>query len=99
MRVIGRRDTSKVDLIGIPNSGPRPMQATMQTRLRPVTVVGAGALGCLFGGVLARAGTPVTLVGRAPHVAAIRQDGLTLESGGRKQTIPLAATEDMGAVR
>ena len=71
----------------------------MQARLTPVAVVGAGALGCLFGGMLARAGAAVTLIGRATHVAAIRRDGLVLESGGRKQTIPLAATEDMNAVR
>ncbi|HEY1544871.1 MAG TPA: ketopantoate reductase family protein [Xanthobacteraceae bacterium] len=71
----------------------------MQATLTPVAVVGAGALGCLFGGMLARAGTAVTLIGRATHVTAIRQDGLVLESGGGKQTISLAATEDMSAVR
>jgi len=75
------------------------MQATLQTRLTPVAVVGAGALGCLFGGMLARAGTAVTLIGRASHVEAIRRDGLVLESGGRTEAIPLAATEDMSAVR
>ena len=35
-------------------------------------VVGAGAVGCYFGGMLARAGSPVTLIGRAAHVDAIR---------------------------
>jgi 2-dehydropantoate 2-reductase len=64
----------------------------------PVTVVGAGALGCLFGGMLARAGAQVTLIGRASHVAAIRRDGLRLESRGQTAIIPLAATEDMAAV-
>jgi 2-dehydropantoate 2-reductase len=71
----------------------------MQSTLTPVAVVGAGALGCLFGGMLARAGAAVTLIGRATHVAAIRRDGLVFESGGRRQVIPLAATEDMIAVR
>jgi 2-dehydropantoate 2-reductase len=65
----------------------------------PVAVVGAGALGCLFGGMLARAGTPVTLIGRPAHVAAIRQHGLRFESRGITETIPVAATENMGAVR
>ena len=64
----------------------------------PVTVVGAGALGCLFGGLLARAGTPVTLVGRAAHVAAIRRDGLRFESRGEQSIIPVTATEDIGVV-
>ncbi len=64
----------------------------------PVAVVGAGALGCLFGGMLARAGTQVTLIGRASHVATIRRDGLRLESNGRVTLIPVAATEDMAVV-
>ena len=71
----------------------------MRAALTPVAVVGAGALGCLFGGLLARAGAAVTLIGRAAHVAAIRRDGLVLESAGRTETIPLAATENMSAVR
>ena len=65
----------------------------------PVCVVGAGALGCLFGGMLARAGLAVTLIGRATHVAAIRRDGLRFESGGRQETIPVAASEDIAGVR
>jgi 2-dehydropantoate 2-reductase len=65
----------------------------------PVCVVGAGALGCLFGGMLARAGMRVTLIGRATHVEAIRRNGLRFESGDRVETIPVAATEDIAAVR
>ena len=45
-----------------------------------VAVLGAGAVGCYFGGMLARAGAPVTLIGRAQHVAALVRDGLWLES-------------------
>ena len=67
--------------------------------LSPVAVVGAGALGCLFGGMLARAGIPLTLIGRPVHVAAIRRDGLRFESRGQVTLIPVAATEDMAAVR
>jgi len=44
-----------------------------------VAIVGAGAVGCYFGGMLARAGIPVTLIGRAYHVDAINADGLFLE--------------------
>ena len=73
------------------------MSMTNQS-LSPVAVVGAGALGCLFGGMLARAGTPVTLVGRAAHVAAIRRDGLRLDSRAGQATIPVAATEDIAAI-
>jgi len=34
-----------------------------------VAVVGAGAVGGYFGGMLARAGAHVTLIGRPSHVA------------------------------
>jgi 2-dehydropantoate 2-reductase len=64
----------------------------------PIAVVGAGALGCLFGGMLARAGAPVTLIGRANHVSAIRRNGLVFESGAASEAIALVATEDMAAV-
>jgi 2-dehydropantoate 2-reductase len=66
--------------------------------LSPVAVVGAGALGCLFGGMLARAGAQVTLIGRAVHVEAIRRDGLRFESRGEVTIIPMTATEDIASV-
>jgi 2-dehydropantoate 2-reductase len=74
------------------------MSMTNET-LSPVAVVGAGALGCLFGGLLARAGAAVTLIGRPQHVTAIRQHGLRLDSRGTQSLIPVAATEDIAAVR
>jgi 2-dehydropantoate 2-reductase len=64
-----------------------------------IAVLGAGAVGCYFGGMLARAGAPVTLIGRAPHVEAIRRDGLGFESKQVQQRIPVAATTDVAAVR
>ena len=71
----------------------------MHIAVTPVAVVGAGALGCLFGGMLARAGAPVTLIGRATHVSAIRRSGLVLESRAGTEAIALTATEDVAAVR
>lgn len=44
-----------------------------------VLVAGAGALGSVVGGLLARAGWPVTLLGRDEHVQAIRRAGLSIE--------------------
>lgn len=41
-----------------------------------VCVLGAGALGSLIGGYLARSGVDVTLIGRQAHVDAINKDGL-----------------------
>jgi len=63
-----------------------------------VAVVGAGAVGCYYGGMLARAGAPVTLVGRAVHVDAMRRDGLALEIGGRREQVAVTAATDVTAV-
>jgi 2-dehydropantoate 2-reductase len=65
----------------------------------PIAVVGAGAVGSYFGGLLARAGAAVTLIGRAAHVEAIGRDGLLFESGGAQERIKVQATTDIGAVR
>jgi 2-dehydropantoate 2-reductase len=45
-----------------------------------IAVMGAGAVGCYFGGMLARAGLPVTLIARQAHRKAIDRDGLMIES-------------------
>lgn len=66
---------------------------------RKIVVVGAGAIGSYFGGVLARAGSDVTLIGRLGHVDAINRDGLLLHSSGAEHVVPVAATTDIAAVR
>jgi 2-dehydropantoate 2-reductase len=45
-----------------------------------IVVFGAGSLGSLIGGLLARAGQEVILVGREPHISAIRESGLHVEA-------------------
>jgi len=62
-------------------------------------VVGAGAVGAFFGGMLARAGMRVTLIGRATHVQAIERHGLQLDMAGSVTSIPVAASESLAAVR
>jgi 2-dehydropantoate 2-reductase len=64
-----------------------------------VAVVGAGAVGCYFGGMLARGGAPVTLIGRAPHVEAINRDGLFIDSIHFKESVSVSASTEIGAVR
>jgi 2-dehydropantoate 2-reductase len=64
-----------------------------------IAVVGAGAVGSYFGALLARAGHRVTLIGRAPHVAAIERDGLQLHKGGRVEAVRLGASTELAAVR
>jgi len=66
---------------------------------RSTAVVGAGAVGSFYGAMLARAGHPVTLIGRAPHVQAIESRGLQLHMAGRVESVRLAAKTDLAAVR
>jgi len=63
-----------------------------------VAVLGAGAVGCFFGGMLARAGVPVTLIGRARHVDAINADGLFLDGLRIQERIPVSASTDVSSV-
>ena len=64
-----------------------------------IAVMGAGAVGCYYGGMLARAGHEVTLVARPQHVDAIRRDGLRLQATGFDEHIRLAASSRAGAVQ
>jgi 2-dehydropantoate 2-reductase len=57
-----------------------------------VAVLGAGAVGCYFGGMLARAGAPVTLIGRPHHVEAVARDGLWLEGMRFQERVRVAAS-------
>ncbi len=60
-----------------------------------VAVVGAGAMGGLFGGLLAEGGLDVTLVDVwAEHVAAIQAKGLHMVGVGGDRVIPIKATAD-----
>ena len=45
-----------------------------------IVIMGAGGLGGYFGARLAAAGNDVAFVARGPHLAAIRQNGLRVES-------------------
>jgi 2-dehydropantoate 2-reductase len=63
-----------------------------------VAVMGAGAVGCYFGGMLARAGHDVTFIARPQHVEAIRRDGLRMETRAFDEQVRVdAVTEASGA--
>lgn len=64
-----------------------------------VAVMGAGAVGCYYGAMLARAGHSVTLIGRAQHVEAIGKKGLLLETQTLHEHIPLQASTEASSVR
>lgn len=64
-----------------------------------VAVLGAGAVGCFFGGMLARAGHEVTLIGRPAHVDAFNAKGLHFEGLTFDEQVPVKASTEPGAVR
>ena len=49
-----------------------------------ICVFGAGAIGGYLAAKLELAGTPVSIVARGPHLAAVQRDGLVLQSGGER---------------
>ncbi|MFB6255149.1 MAG: ketopantoate reductase family protein [Haloplanus sp.] len=61
-----------------------------------ILVFGAGSLGSLVGGLLARV-HDVTLVGRDPHVAAVNGDGLRITGVESVVVRPSATTDATGA--
>ena len=61
----------------------------MKTR---IGIVGAGAIGCVVGGLLAKAGEDVTLIDQWPeHVEAIRRRGLRLGGTCGDHTVSVTA--------
>ncbi len=68
------------------------------TPLLRIAVLGAGAVGCYFGALLARAGHAVTLIGRQAHVQQVQAHGLRLQTAKMDEQVPLAATTEASAV-
>jgi len=64
-----------------------------------VAVMGAGAVGCYYGAMLARAGHEVVLIGRPSHVKAFRANGLRLETKTFDEHVKLDASTQASAVQ
>jgi 2-dehydropantoate 2-reductase len=64
-----------------------------------VAVVGAGAVGSYFGGMLARSGVPVTLIARAAHVEAIRANKLFIDAVTFQERVAVNASTEISAAR
>ena len=62
-------------------------------------VMGAGAVGCYYGGMLARAGHEVVLIGRPQHVEAMRRDGLFLDTKAFQTHVPVQADTAVSAMQ
>lgn len=59
-----------------------------------VVVVGAGAVGGYFGGLLAKGGADVTFIARGKHLEALRARGLIVKSGKGDFSIRIPVTDD-----
>ena len=63
-----------------------------------IAVVGAGAVGCYFGGMLARAGHRVTLIARPAHVDAMQAHGLHMQTKTFDEHVSVGASADISAI-
>jgi 2-dehydropantoate 2-reductase len=59
-----------------------------------IVVFGTGGIGGYFGGRLAASGADVTFIARGAHLAAIKADGLKVESGLGNIELKVSATDD-----
>ena len=64
-----------------------------------IAVMGAGAVGCYYGGMLARAGHDVVLIGRQLHVEAVRRDGLLMDTQTFRAHVPMQAATGCDGLR
>jgi 2-dehydropantoate 2-reductase len=60
---------------------------TRPERIVSIAIMGAGAIGSATGGMLARAGHRVTLVGREPHIREISNNGLHISGIWGEHTV------------
>ena len=80
-----------------PTEPPHPNGRAADPRLK-IAVMGAGAVGCYYGGMLARAGHDVVLIGRPDHVQAIERHGLRFEAHGLDEQLRLSASTEPSAL-
>jgi 2-dehydropantoate 2-reductase len=62
-----------------------------------VAVIGAGAVGGYFGGLMALAGAPVVMIGRPAFVDAVRHTGLFLDTRQFQKRIQVEAWSELSA--
>jgi 2-dehydropantoate 2-reductase len=63
-----------------------------------ICIYGAGAIGAYLGARLIEAGCEVTLIARGPHLQAMRENGLTLQTGDEQQTLQVNCTDNPAEV-
>ena len=69
------------------------------TRWPRIAVIGAGAVGGYFGGLLARAGAPVVFIGRVAFAETVKKNGLFLDTLSFQESVPVEASSELSAAR
>jgi len=64
-----------------------------------IAVVGAGAVGGYFGGLFAKAGAPVVMIGRAAFVESIRKSGLFLDTVHFQAQVQVEPSTEISAAK
>ncbi len=78
---------------------PLNSEANANAATARVAVMGAGAVGSYFGGMLARAGVPVTMIARGAYVEAVRRNKLFLDTVTFQERVAVDVSSDPSAVR
>ncbi len=63
-----------------------------------ICIYGAGAIGGFFGAKLALAGHEPSLIARGAHLEAMRENGLTLITGGEEHVVRVRCSDDPAAL-
>lgn len=64
-----------------------------------IGVMGAGAVGCYYGALLAKAGHDITLIGRRAFAEQVKAHGLRFQTGTLDEVLRVDASDDPGAIR
>src|SRR5580693_3150909 len=79
----------------MPESAATPQPAPFKR----IAVMGTGAVGGYFGGMLARAGLDVTFIARPATAEIINREGLFIDSAKFQETIRAKASSDLSAAK
>src|ERR1700674_5455517 len=99
-----RRQHSRLTALVQHGAGHRPAHqcgysVTRQEGWPKIAVVGAGAVGGYFGGLLARADAPVVMIGRPAFVEAVKKNGLFLDTLQFQESVRVESSTELSAVR
>ncbi len=66
----------------------------MNSSLPKIVIIGAGAVGCYFGGMMAKGGYPVTFIARENQLDKFKDEGLQLVLADKRESLHVEATSN-----